>query len=921
MIQEMKKERISELCRRVGAEGAVLLKNEAKVLPLKKEDKIAVFGRIQLDYYRSGTGSGGAVNVPYQVNLVEGLKNNGVRLEETLLETYQKWQKEHPFDNGGGGWAAEPWFQQEMPLSDELVKKTVEHADKALVVIGRTAGEDKDNSDVAGSYLLTEDERQMLTKVCESFDKVIVVLNVSNIIDMSWQEETLFQEKIKAVVYAWHGGMEGGNAVADVLTGCVTPSGKLPDTIAYHIEDYPSTAHFAGSNDIVYAEDIYVGYRYFETFAPEKVQYPFGFGLSYTDFSIEVSGGKVEEDVLKVKLAVCNTGTEFSGKEVVQLYYEAPQGKLGKAKRVLGTYAKTTLLQPGESQEICLELPLEAMASYDDSGVTGYPFSYVLEEGNYQIYVGNSLRNLVKVCVDGQEGIYIPETRVISKYEQALAPEVKFERLKTGDVSADGIFAESYEPVPLQKVDMQARILNKMPKELPITGDCGIKLQDVADKKATMEEFVAQLTEEDLAIIVRGEGMCSPKVTAGTAAAFGGVTEKLAGYGISIACAADGPSGVRMEDGTEASLVPIGTALAASWNNTLVEDVYEQVGLEMLKNGVDTLLGPGINIHRNPLNGRNFEYFSEDPLLTGKMASAVIKGIQKNGATATVKHFACNNRETSRSFTNSIVSERALREIYLKGFELAVKEGGAISIMTSYNAVNGHWAASNYDLNTTILREEWGYSGMVMTDWWAVMNDPIKGGEPERTNTAAMVRAQNDVYMVIDNDGAQVNTGNDNTMEALQNHQLELGELQRSAMNVCRYLMQTPAFKEGRLFKVEYPVYAPLAENISEGEDIAAAEGHIPININEGKRIFVKEDGRYRLTTRLSCDQILMAQVTCKLILNNSDEIAFQITGTQGEWSMKNITRFQLSAGVYELKIQGSGPKIVTDWIELVKVE
>src|SRR5690606_20451816 len=308
-------------------------------------------------------------------------------------------------------------------------------------------------------------------------------------------------------------------------------------------------------------------------------------------------------------------------------------------------------------------------------------------------------------------------------------------------------------------------------------------LRDVHDGKVSMEDFIAQLSDEDLATIVRGEGMVSPLVTPGTASAFGGVSDRLLSYGIPVGCTADGPSGIRMDSGDKATQVAIGTLLAATWNVELVEELYVMEGQELLRNNIDTLLGPGLNIRRSPLNGRNFEYFSEDPLISGAFAAACTRGIISGGSYATLKHFACNNQEKHRTKVDAVVSERALRELYLKGFEIAVKDGGANSIMTSYNPINGHWAASNYDLNTTILRGEWGYDGIVMTDWWANMNDPIDGGESSRQNTYAMVRAQNDLYMVVPNYGAEINAMEDNTLEKLADGTLTRGELQRNAMN------------------------------------------------------------------------------------------------------------------------------------------
>lgn len=281
----------SEFTRNAATEGIVLLKNDNHMLPIQAKEVVSVFGRCQIDYYRSGTGSGGAVNVLYSVNALDGFRNNGkITVNETLANVYEMWVKDHPFDNGGGGWAVEPWFQEEMVLTPDRVEKARSVSEKAIVIIGRTAGEDKDNHDIEGSYRLTAEEKEMLSLVTKYFEKVAVILNVANIIDMSWLKEGIFQNPIQAVVYAWQGGVEGGNALADVISGDVTPSGKLTDTVAYDLKSYPTYTNFGSLEKNEYQEDIYVGYRYFETFQPNEVQFAFGFGLSYTTFEIETTG-------------------------------------------------------------------------------------------------------------------------------------------------------------------------------------------------------------------------------------------------------------------------------------------------------------------------------------------------------------------------------------------------------------------------------------------------------------------------------------------------------------------------------------------------------------------------------------------------------------------------------------------------------
>lgn len=759
------------------SEGIVMLKNDNNALPLDTDKEVAVFGRIQFHYYKSGTGSGGMVNVTKVVNILDGLIDNGIKVNEKLLGTYRKWDKENPFDLGEG-WGGEPWSQKEMPLDEGLVKETAKSCETAIVIIGRTAGEEQDNRLEAGSYLLSDDEIAMLTVVRKHFKKVVLLLNVGNIIDMT----DINRIAPDSVLYVWQGGMTGGKGTADVLTGKVSPSGKLPDTIAYKASDYPSDANFGREeNRDIYAEDIYVGYRYFETFAKEKVLYPFGFGLSYTEFEIKTEKAEITEGAVKLSVSVKNIGS-YKGKEVIEVYCEAPQGRLGKAARVLCGFEKTRELVPQEEQVVEIAVDIAKLASYDDSGVTGNKSCYVLEAGKYKFYVGSDVRSAEYAC-SFEQG----EDLVTERLTQSLAPVESFERIKP--VCEGGAFSIGREAVPVSEVDESARRLEKLPKEIAYTGDKGIKLWDVKNGKNTMDEFIAQLSDYDLSCIIRGEGMGSPRVTAGTASAFGGVSENLNGFGIPAGCCSDGPSGMRLDCGTKAFSLPNGTMIASSFNKELTSELFTFMGLEMAANKVDCLLGPGMNIHRHPLNGRNFEYFSEDPFLTGKMAAAELKGMAGAGVTGTIKHFCANNRETNRHFIDSVVSERALREIYLKGFEIAVKEGGASSVMTTYGRVNGLWTAGNFDLNTVILREEWGFKGFTMTDWWANIN--VRGKEPDKTDLAAMARAQNDVYMVCP-DGEK---NDDNTLAALENGGIERCELQRNAANICGFLLHTNALK------------------------------------------------------------------------------------------------------------------------------
>lgn len=749
--------------------GIVMLKNDG-ALPLKQGGTAAVFGRIQLHYYKSGTGSGGMVNVSKVIGITDGLLDAGYKLDEQLLNAYREWDEQNPFDYGEG-WGGEPWSQKEMPLTDELVSGAASRADAAIVIIGRTAGEEMDNKLEKGAFLLSDLEEDMLRRVTSAFDKTVVLLNTGGLIDMSFMD----RYPVSAVMYVWQGGMVGGAGTAAVLTGEVSPSGKLPDTIAYEISDYPSDKFFGSGDMDCYGEDIYVGYRYFETFAKDRVRFPFGFGMSYTSFDITASDFKLDGDKVTGSVNVKNTGST-PGREVVQIYFSAPQGKLGKPARVLCGFDKTRTLQPGESQTLSFEIPLESVASYDDSGVTGHKSAWILEQGGYVFYAGADVRSASEAY-----SLTLPET-VVRQCKSALGPLTAFKRM----VNSGG--KPEFEDVPLTG-EAFPHDHAKLPAEIPQTGDRGIRLADVVNGKNTLEEFTAQLTDYDLSCIIRGEGMGSPKVTAGTAAAFGGVSDTLTALGIPCACCDDGPSGMRLDCGTKAFSLPNGTLLASTFDRPLMTELFTFMGLEMHTNQVDCLLGPGMNIHRHPLNGRNFEYFSEDPYLTGEMASAELAGLHSTGAEGTIKHFCGNNRETRRHFLDSVISERALREIYLRGFENAVKKGGAKSVMTTYGQVNGVWTAGNYGLVTGILHDDWGFDGFTMTDWWANINR--RGKAPDKSDFAAMAMAQNDVYMVTA-DGAACN---DNTLDSLKSGELTRGELQRNAMNILRFLTTTHAMK------------------------------------------------------------------------------------------------------------------------------
>ena len=721
---------IAAQARAMAADGIVLLKNEDKTLPITGQTRVAVFGRSAVNYFTVGYGSGGDVVSPYRRNLMEGLLEHGVKVDGILASQYETWCSRPRNVPDEGYWAHWPMSNPEMPLKAEDVAAAALRCDMALVVIGRAAGESRENVLKPGSYYLTDREKAMLDVVATYFHRVCLVMDCGNVIDMSWVRD--YENKLTAIVYAWQGGMESGTALADVLTGAVNPSGKLTDTIAVKYEDYPSSQSFGAMAFNAYTEDIYVGYRYFETFAPDRVLYPFGFGLSYTRFRLS-SQAAVSGNQVTVNTTVENVGDE-AGREVVQVYVDLPCGTLGNPKRVLAGFKKTGLLQPGQQQVVDVSFDLASLASFDDTGCTGHKDAFVLEAGNYCVQAGTSIRDVKAVVCIVKQGLEV----VRQLHEcNAVRPEHGFCRM----VNKGG--ALDMEMVPTANRNLKQDILAHLPQELT-PGQTEFTFEDVKAGRCTPEEFVAQLSDRELDDITHGFGLMNdPSGPAGNAGSLGGVTEALKKRGIPTVITTDGPSGIRIR--RTCSLLPCGTCLASTFDPEGVEALYRLLGREMVLQGTQVLLGPGMNIHRNPLCGRNFEYYSEDPLLTGKIAAAMVRGIQSQGVSACPKHFACNNQETNRNKCDSRLSQRAQREIYLKGFEIAVKESDPWCLMTSYNLVNGVWSHYHYELVTDILHDEWGYRGLTITDWW--MQPGAAPEFPAITNDACRIRAQVDVLM------------------------------------------------------------------------------------------------------------------------------------------------------------------------------
>ena len=705
-----------QLSREAACEGTVLLKNN-NVLPLKKGTKVAVFGMAQIDYVKGGGGSG-VVYSEYTRNIYDGLKlNGGVELFD-FLSLYYKSCVEEAYKKG-----ERLGRLTEVAIPTELLQAAKEFTDTAIITICRYSTEGKDRyGDGTDPYFeLSAEEKSMIDTVCESFENIIVLLNTGAMIDTSW---FAYNDKIAAALMIWQGGMEGGLAVADVLMGDATPSGKLVDTCAKDFMDYPSSEGFHESDDYVkYTEDIFVGYRYFETIPEmkERVVYPFGFGLSYTDFEISNVRACALSEKIIISADVKNVGA-YSGKEVVQVYYSAPKGKLTKASRELCAFAKTKLLSPGESETLVMSFNIEDMASYDDIGDV-QKSAYVMEAGDYKIYVGNNVRDAKEI----EFKYSLPETKVVAQLTEYCTP-TRLEKRLTATGEYVSIPDTEYTPKAIE-------CTYKCEKKIPSDDAEKFMLIDVADGKVSLDDFIAQLTNDELLGLLVGQNNTGVASTGG----MGNLPE----YGIPTPMTADGPAGLRIRPytGVVATAFPIETMLACTWNLELVQRIGVAVALETKENNVSIWLAPALNIHRSPLCGRNFEYFSEDPFVSGKMAAAIVKGVQSQNVVATPKHFACNNKEVNRKESDSILSERALREIYLKGFEICVKESDPKLIMTSYNIINGVRASESVELITGILRNEWGYKGLVTTDWW---NNAEKSAEVSAGNDIRMPSTTND---------------------------------------------------------------------------------------------------------------------------------------------------------------------------------
>lgn len=754
----------AQIARTAAAGSMALLKNEGGLLPLvPKEDdsqcKIAVFGIGQVYTIKGGIGSGD-VNCVYSVSILEGLRACArLQIDRQIACAYESYAELHPNMAVEGFMAPKAYSNEEMPLDGLDMERAARENDAAVIVISRIAGEGADVPILPGGYYLRQSETDMLDTVCRYFNQTVLVLNVPGVMDTAY-----IDDQIRAVLFAGLPGQEGGHAVADILSGVSVPSGKLTDTWALSYNDYSTSKNFGSSRkngnvntsmgkeaeqaEIVYEEDIFVGYRYFDTFGLD-VAYPFGFGLGYTDMGINSCSLSQDGNSITITAEIENTGADYPGREVLQIYVSAPEGRLEKPYSELKGFHKTNLLSPGQKETVRVTIPIADLAQYSEKDA-----AYILEPGYYYIRAGSSSRNTTVIGALNL-GAEI-KTRILSNRMVPRSPINRLSKKEAVPISYPGEPEElgRAKKYAIRVSDVNIKTIKHRAIENIKAGSWeGLTLKDVAEKRCSLGKFAGQLSLEELAAMACGVGMdlsglpsfeegVAPEpmmsideATLSVPGSAGETADFTQAYGIPPMVLADGPAGLRLRrvvkggDGEvlyqqNCTAYPTGSLLGCSWDMELLELAGRAVGSEMRQFNVDLWLAPGMNIHRNPLCGRNFEYYSEDPVLTGYCAAAITRGVQQEGGGVTLKHFAANNQEEDRSNSNSVVSERALREIYLKGFEIAVKAARPKAIMTSYNDVNGVPSADNYDLCTAIARGEWGFTGLIMTDWGGGLSNP-----------------------------------------------------------------------------------------------------------------------------------------------------------------------------------------------------
>ena len=814
-----------KIARRAAAEGMVLLKNEGQLLPLKEGTKVALYGVGASRTIKGGTGSGD-VNERETVSIYQGMKNAGFEITtEDWIKAYDEqyqaarytWRDEIEEkassleDQVLGFFNVYSTTPFRMPAGAAI---TQTDADVAIYILSRVAGEGADRFDAEGDYYLTKEEKQQLSDICSMYKHVIVAVNTGGLADLSFMDE---YSNIEALLQIVQPGMEAGNAFADIISGKVTPSGKMTDTWAYKYEDYPNSKTFSHNNGNVdkeyYTEGLYVGYRYFDSF-DIPVRYGFGYGLSYTTFETKVLATELKENKkIVIETEVTNTGDTYSGKEVVELYATCPAGKLEKEYRRLVAFAKTGLLAPGQSEKLTLEIGLDKLTSYSEKEA-----AWILESGSYVIWAGNSLEASVPCAV-----LKLDKEVVLTKTQNICPLKEELEEMKQSSEKMN------------QK--LEALLKTAEEKKVPVME---LKAADVETRvveyRSNVEcvpeearKFVDTLSKEKLVALASGDpgkGQGSNLGSAGISVpGSAGETNNCAlEDGVPGIVLADGPAGLRLMkhynvhegkivnkpfkfslegglfcEGEPAdpgetyyqycTAIPIGTLLAQTWDTALIEEIGEMIGGEMLEFSVTLWLAPGMNIHRNPLCGRNFEYYSEDPLLAGRMAGAMTNGVQNvPGCGTTIKHFACNNQEDNRMGSDSILSERTLREIYLKGFEIAITESQPMSIMTSYNLINGVHAANCEDTCTKAARCEWGFQGVIMTDWTTTEYGPD-------CTASGCMRAGNDLVMP----GAF--SDRDNLNQELADGTLSMEDLKACISRLVNITWQSMEFEDAAPYK------------------------------------------------------------------------------------------------------------------------
>ena len=849
--------RNAQLSKEAAEEGMVLLENENQALPLAQGSKAALFGTGSYGTIKGGTGSGDVYN-RYTISVYDALTStyniSNMAWWSEYLKTFEEKKAqaaEEKKDNDyvkytqGRFGGADSFLAIDQALTQsDMDKAKAGGVTTAFYTVSRVSGEGADRMIGKGDYELSEVEYNNIKLIAKNFDKCVVLLNVGGVVDTKFFSEI---EGVDGLVLMSQAGMEGGNALADILTGKTTPSGKLTDTWAKNYSDYPA-ATTIGDNDgdnkqEDYKEGIYVGYRYFDTFNITPA-YEFGYGKSYTSFDVEPLTVAADENNVSVTVNVTNTGDTYSGKEVVEVYFSAPDGSIEKPYQELAGFAKTDNLAPGESQKLTVTYKTTEMSSYDEAKA-----AYVMEDGDYIVRVGDSSRN-TKVA-----GVLTLDKDVVT---EQLSNQLTLDK-NWKDLSKTGKTPYSYKDEAAQikaaarialpsakiKTENNASKIDEKKVTTYLTADAAkdykaaenevvetvdavpanSKLIDVYDGKVSMESFVASLDDTQLANLANGISGASTSgdtwgADANSVTGAAGETSQLYfnSLGIPNTVEADGPAGIRVtaettdKDGNAVynycTAFPIGTLLAQTWNTDLVNRVGKAIGEEMVEIGVTLWLAPGMNIHRDPLCGRNFEYYSEDPALTGYVGSAITAGVQSNkGVGVTIKHYITNNQETNRSAVNTSVSERTLREIYLKGFEMVVKSAQPMAIMSSYNKVNGTYACENFDLLTSVPRGEWGFDGMVMTDW----------GAGNRAGVDTMMHAGNDLVMpgrtqdrmIAALQGNPVGTTADPNLDKT----LVRGDIQKCVSRVLTMIMRSSQF--GKMnSKVDVKAHTETYDNL-----------------------------------------------------------------------------------------------------------